>query len=414
MRSDWEVAHLRDLLAELIDHRGRTPKKLGGDFTLSGVRVISAKNVRDGRLDLSFEPRFVSEEMFARWMPEPLRRGDVLLTSEAPMGEAAYIGGEDRFCLGQRLFALRARSDRVCGRFLYYSLRSPAGQARLRARLSGTTAQGIRQSELVNIELSVPPLAEQQRIAGVLGALDAKIEHNRVVAKSCEAVADGYFDHLTSTCVDRTPLKNVAVVHKKSVAPTEHPELLFEHFSIPAFDDGLLPVVEHGASMLSAKTALPEGDIVLFSKLNPRTPRIWWPRPTGKHVAVCSPEFIVLAPRDSCPASFIYASLRRDRAFYDEILRHATGTTGSRQRVKPSEVLDCELLDAGPTWSAFDAVARPLYDRAATGLAESRTLAAIRDALLPKLVSGEIRVPESYDPDGVLGTVVEEATGATL
>jgi type I restriction enzyme, S subunit len=78
-------APLGSVLAAVIDHRGRTPKKLGGDFTSAGVRVISAKNVKDGSLVLE-DVRYVSREMHYQWMPEKLRSGDVLLTSEAPLG----------------------------------------------------------------------------------------------------------------------------------------------------------------------------------------------------------------------------------------------------------------------------------------------------------------------------------------
>ena len=84
MTSAWREAPLGELLLRLFDHRGRTPKKLGGDFVESGVRVISAKNIRDGRLDLETNVRFITREMFDRWMPEKLRPGDVLLTERGP------------------------------------------------------------------------------------------------------------------------------------------------------------------------------------------------------------------------------------------------------------------------------------------------------------------------------------------
>lgn len=80
-----EKPPLGDVLGLLIDHRGKTAKKLGGEFVDSGVRVVSAKHIKDGRVRFEERHRFVTYEMFERWMPEPTRAGDVLLTSEAPL-----------------------------------------------------------------------------------------------------------------------------------------------------------------------------------------------------------------------------------------------------------------------------------------------------------------------------------------
>ncbi|HTZ87245.1 MAG TPA: restriction endonuclease subunit S, partial [Solirubrobacteraceae bacterium] len=177
----------------IIDHRGRTPKKLGSDFTCSGTQVISAKNVHGGRLHSNENQRFVAPEIAARWMPNRLQAGDVLLTSEAPLGEVAYLDDAVDYCLGQRLFGLRARSDVLDSRFLFYALRSPRVQARLRSRASGTTAQGIKQAELRRVELEIPTIAEQRKISSVLGALDDKIDSNFRLARILEEAAATLF-----------------------------------------------------------------------------------------------------------------------------------------------------------------------------------------------------------------------------
>ncbi len=128
---------------------------------------------------------------------------------------------------------------------------------------------------------------------------------------------------------------------------------------------------------------------------------------------MCSSEFLVLVP-DAVPATFLYASLRNDSALYEEIISHATGTTGSRQRVKPTDVLGCSMIGATQDeFESYDAFARPLHDLDAVLLRESQHLGAIRDALLPKLVSGAIRVPESYDASDAQGTV-EDAAGVAV
>jgi type I restriction enzyme S subunit len=123
--------------------------KLGGQFKAAGHRVISAKLIKGSTIDLSAdEPRFVDDAIYERWMRSPLLPDDVILTSEAPLGEVAYISERLDWCLGQRLFLLRPKPGCLSGRFLFYLLRSAGVQHELHSRASGTTAQGIKQAEL--------------------------------------------------------------------------------------------------------------------------------------------------------------------------------------------------------------------------------------------------------------------------
>lgn len=155
-----EVA-LGSLIELVIDHRGKTPNKLGGDFTESGVPVVSAIHIKDDSIKWSERYRYVTYEMFERWMPVRLAKGDILLTSEAPLGQVARIESDDPLVLSQRLFALRANSSLVTGDYLFEFLRSPFGQERLRARATGATAVGIRQAELMKVMVPVPRLEDQ-------------------------------------------------------------------------------------------------------------------------------------------------------------------------------------------------------------------------------------------------------------
>jgi type I restriction enzyme S subunit len=157
---------LGELLEVLIDHRGKTPKKLGGDFVSVGIPVASAVNVKSGRLLFEGAPRCVTPEMFERWMPVRLRAGDVLLTSEAPLGEVARVVSDEPLVLGQRLFGLRGRPDVLDSGYLYYALQWRPIQDRLLARSTGTTVHGIRQSELVRVSMPVPPLLKSTKVAG--------------------------------------------------------------------------------------------------------------------------------------------------------------------------------------------------------------------------------------------------------
>lgn len=155
-------ALLGDVVDTILDRRGITPKKLGGDFVESGVPVLSAMNIVGGDIDFARQRRYVSDAVAERWMTGPLLPGDILMTSEAPLGSTVLIGREMRACLGQRLFAIRPNSSVLMPEFLYSWINSAAGQSALEARASGTTVRGIRQAELVKIEVPIPDFDTQK------------------------------------------------------------------------------------------------------------------------------------------------------------------------------------------------------------------------------------------------------------
>jgi len=152
----WAASTIDNECDLIIDHRGKTPKKLGGEWSAHGYPAISAKNIKNGRL-LNLESiRYVKKSLYRKWMSDELAFGDVILTSEAPLGEVYYLASKDRYVLSQRLYGLRARAESISGSFLYYWLRSSAGRADLESRGTGTTVIGIRQSELRKIAILRP------------------------------------------------------------------------------------------------------------------------------------------------------------------------------------------------------------------------------------------------------------------
>lgn len=158
-----ETVPLGKLLVELIDHRGKTPRKLGTAFLDAGVPVASAAAVKEGQLDLS-DVRYVDHDTWIRWMSTPTQSGDILLTSEAPLGKTAMLVDDEPLVLGQRLFGLRVNETRLASCCLQAFLDSPLGQRRLLMGSSGTTVTGIRASALVKVPVPVPIRSDQQRL----------------------------------------------------------------------------------------------------------------------------------------------------------------------------------------------------------------------------------------------------------
>jgi type I restriction enzyme S subunit len=176
--------------------------------------------------------------------------------------------------------------------------------------------------------------------------------------------------------------------------PLSSPEQLFRHFSIPAFDEGQWPATELGACIKSQKTRVPP-DAVLLSKLNPEIERVWLVDVQPGDRAVCSTEFLVLAPRSPYGRAYLYCAMRSG-SFRQELEGLVTGTSKSHQRAQPSAILRLAVIKPPAAISTtFERLAGPLIARTLECRRESRTLVALRDAFLPKLISGEVRVKDA-------------------
>lgn len=155
----WTWATLQQCSLIVIDCKNKT-----APYAANGVKLIRTTNVRDGALN-SNDQKFVSEGTYERWSlrskPEP---GDILITREAPMGEACIIPAGERVCLGQRMMLARLVPDTISGQFLLYSLRDPHLMDRVQDKPLGMTVQHLRVGGVETLLVPVPPLAEQHRI----------------------------------------------------------------------------------------------------------------------------------------------------------------------------------------------------------------------------------------------------------
>jgi type I restriction enzyme S subunit len=189
----------------------------------------------------------------------------------------------------------------------------------------------------------------------------------------------------------------VVTLSRSTVRPGDAPDEVFEHFSIPAFDEGRVPRLETGKSIKSAKFVVPAG-AVLLSKLNPRISRVWLPAPAAGRKSIASTEFLVSMARELAYREWLFC-LYRSSDFIAGLRGRVTGTSGSHQRTRPGDVLAMPVvLPPAAIVTSFSQVAKPLFEKARSSVEESQSLDAVRDILLPKLVSGKIRVSQT---DGI-------------
>lgn len=307
--------------------------------------------------------------------------------------------------------------------YLYWLLRTPQYRGYCRSHATGTTNLGLAREDFLAFPAPAPTV-EQGWIVEALSALDDKIKLNRRRNQTLEAMARALFKdwfvdfgpvrarmagrdpyppaELWQCFPDRlddkgkpegwemVPLHALASLETSSISPGKSPDAVFEHYSIPAFDAGRMPAMELGDSIKSNKYKV-HANAVLVSKLNPQTPRVWLPTVATDH-AVCSTEFMQFVPRRPDNRPFLYC-LMVSEVMEEEVLKHVTGSTGSRQRAQPSQIAKVEVLLPKPDiLSAFNRQAAPLLRAIADNQRESRTLAQLRDTLLPKLTSGELRI----------------------
>ena len=188
------------------------------------------------------------------------------------------------------------------------------------------------------------------------------------------------------------PLTDITTLVTQTEYPKNKSNKTWEHYSIPAYDKGKQPVLELGENIKSGKYMVPKNS-VLASKLNPQFPRVWLPDVIEQESAICSTEFMPFVPKKNIRISFLY-ELLRSHPVQAEIMSRITGSTGSRQRVKPKEVAIMPIITPQKAIiDTFSDMVSTIHGKQLANIRECRTLDPLRDALLPKLVSGELRVP---------------------
>jgi len=193
----WKVDTIDNLVDLIIDYRGKTPKKLGMNWSETGIPALSAKTIKKGKIVRRDAMNFGSEELYSVWMKDELKKGDVLLTSEAPLGELYYLNDDTKYILSQRLFALRA-NEKITSEYLYFYLFSKNGQHLLEARASGSTVQGIRQSELRKIEVIIPEGKILEKASNIFKSTQEKKFRNSKQIQILKKTRDGLLPKLMS------------------------------------------------------------------------------------------------------------------------------------------------------------------------------------------------------------------------
>ncbi|APD85398.1 restriction endonuclease subunit S [Alteromonas sp. Mex14] len=455
MESNLREYRLEDCMDAIIDYRGKTPKK-----TTSGIPLITAKIIKNGRVQEVNE--FIAEEDYDSWMRRGIpEAGDVVLTTEAPLGEVAQLD-DRKIALAQRVITLRGKKGLLDNDYLKYLLLSKEIQHQLDGRGTGTTVKGIKQSELREIKLKFPEFNLQSGIAHVLKTLDDKIELNRKINQTLEQMAQALFK---SWFVDFDPvIDNALAVGNDIPEALQHKaEQRRQAQQLPDFkplpDDirALFPSEFEQTDEPNIGIAgwIPKGwrvsntdaELGIKGGSTPSTknPDFW----EGGHVHWTSPKDLSgndskilldtsrkiteaglakitsgLLPVDTvlmssrAPVGYLalakvplainqgYIALKCEKdltpeytmQFLDSIMDEIKGISGGTTFAEISKKTFRSIKLVVPSKCAIDAytaIAKANYDKITENIKQTNSLTETRDYLLPKLISGELQLPDT-------------------
>lgn len=418
MVGEWQILSLRKAGVQLLDCEHRTPPAAQGGFP-----YVAIPQIKNGRIDLT-DVRRISHEHFIGWTRKTKPQGwDVVLSRRCNPGETAFVPADLEFALGQNLVLLRADGTKVYPPFLRWLVRGPEWWEQIGKFINvGAIFDSLKCADIPNFELLIPPLPEQQAIASILGALDDKIKLNRKMNRTLEATAQAIFK---SWFVDFDPVRTKAAGRDPGL-PKKIADLFPDSFEnselgaipkgwevcgldeiarflnglalqkYPPKDDHSLPVIKiaqlragstDGTDVASADLdpdyIVGDGD-VLFSWSGSLECVLW----AGGRGALNQHLFKVTSA--TYPKWLYYLWIHQHLDDFRHIAAGKATTMGHIQRHHLSDAK--VVLPQQQVLQVLDNTIAPMVAVLWQRQVESRTLATLRDALLPKLLTGEMKI----------------------
>lgn len=381
---------MADVLEVIIDYRGKTPKK-----SEKGIPTLSAKTIKNGYIDYS-KCYYISSDEYKKFMVRGFpKKGDVLLTTEAPLGEVAKLDRDD-VAIAQRLLTLRGKKGILDNDYLLYFLQSPNGQYLLKSRESGTTVTGIKQAEFRKIQLEIPEFAIQKKISSVLCILDDKIKLNNQINNNLEQQARALYK---SWFIDFEPfggvmpidwrtgqLKDILKLKRNSIKAGQNTELPYLPIDVIPMKTFAISEFKLNEEAKSSLVTFSKNDIIIGAM------RVYFHR-------------VVLAPCDGITRTTCFTLVPHNPEYLsycllccdlDSSIEYAQTT--SKGSTMPYAIWDGGLGDMEisiPSLKVakeFNDVILPMLEKIQSSYYENTYLKELRDSLLSKLMSGDIDV----------------------
>ena len=372
---------MEEALDAIIDYRGRTPQK-----SPIGIPTLSAKSVKNGQIDYS-ECYYISPEEYKKFMTRGFpQKGDILLTTEAPLGMVAKLDRAD-VAVAQRLLTLRGKKGVLDNDFLMYYLQSSEGQGLLKAKETGTTVTGIKQAEFRKIVIKVPDFQTQKEIAAILSALDEKVATNLAINENLERQAQALFkswfvdfDSVSKLGFTESELGDIPYGWRIYTLSEFLPVKTGKKNANVSSDKGAYPFFSCSQDFSWTDEYSFEGHAILVAGNGDFNVK-WY---NGKFEAY--QRTYVLIPYVERYTDWLYYAVKYNlesitSAARGSVIKFITkGNLENFAFAAPENLEKCEIID---TFSSINRIIDALTQ-------ENYRLAEIRDSLLPKLMAGEI------------------------
>lgn len=371
-------------------------------------KMLRTTNVRNGYVDTE-NVRYVAEETYKRWTRRLVpKRGDIILTREAPLGDVGKIRTNDAVFLGQRLYHFRPDPTKLDPDFLLYSLMGDDLQGQIKGFGSGSTVEHMRLEDIPNLELNLPSLPVQQRIAGILSAYDELIENSQRRIKILESMARSLYrewfvnfrfpghesvPHVSSPLGEIPQgwevkkLSTVADVNRTQINVRSAPDEL-HYIDISSVSPGQIDSITTYAFADApgrARRIVEHGDMI-WSCVRPNRrsyAQVMHPQPD----TIASTGFAVLTATN-VPFTFLYFATTTDD-FVAYLTNNATGAAYPAVTAPTFEKADL-LVPSAVLLKKFGDATIPMAEEIHTLQQQTQNLRRTRDLLLPRLLSGQV------------------------
>ena len=379
--SNWDFILAKDYCESVRDGTHDTPKPV----EQGGKPLVTSKHIKNGRVDLECAYHISIEDFDKINERSRVDKWDVLMSMIGTVGECAIIKGTVDFAI-KNLALFKMGGDEIRAKWLYYYLKSPLGQGQLRANHKGASQQFISLAQLRNLEIPLPPLPVQRRIADILSAYDDLIENNRRRIAILEETARLAYRKWFGSGEGRTAtLGEVCHEARRGVSPDaiapDTPYIGLEHMPRRSIS---LCEWDSAEKVTSTKLAFEAGDI-LFGKIRPYFHKVGITFVDG----VASSDAIVIKPNRPELLPYVLMTVSSDAFVAAASQGMKEGSKMPRADWKQLLQYPVSLPD-DETLSGFKTVLNPILAQLKTLCFSIRNLAASRDMLLPRLMKGGI------------------------
>lgn len=404
MAQTWNRYKLQDLAKRVtVGFVGSMAK----EYVPSGVPMLRSQNIKPFKLDLN-NLKFISNQFHNKISKSSLKKGDVAVIRTGNPGTACVISDRFQELNCSDLVIVTPDRRKINPHFLCYYFNSVAS-GYVNAQLVGAVQQHFNVGSAKKMEINLPPIEEQEEIVEIIKSLQDKIELNLQMNKTLEDMAMTLYKHwfvdfgpfqegeMVDSELGKIPkgweVKRLGelILNKRENRSEQSISDEENYIGLQHIDRGSLSILRSGVGgeVSSNKSAFSKGDI-LFGKLRPYFKKIG----VAPFDGICSTDILVINPKAQPDFGYVLFTI-----FNDTFIDYTTTVSGGTRmpRVSWSDIKEYKIAvqKSNELSSGFNLVVESFIAQILANVSENQTLTTLRDTLLPKLISGEVRVKEA-------------------